>query len=340
MPRRHFSIDLVVFSAVAAKAPAPEDVLKLCEGRLAWRRITRQNDPGLFVAPVAVPADAGSLWAPFSETRRAEVSDLVASAVFGWRILSDAEADDLSPLQLAVGLACSILQNQEGLAVIDQTSGLGYTASGYYEIADLLSDCDDINFWQHVRLVELERAASIDIQTRGLRKFGHRDLKIEELPRKYREFGIWLLGHALGKYPALDAVLGPGQDFAYTRANPYAKLYFVDQSDGTLLVTDCHPKRKESMSGLATCLATLYPTYLVERHGQSAGEAKEEVEPRIHTFDQYVAFSRLLHDGRVGEAMASYGVSWKTLGAVSYQWTRRVTEANLGPEFNRRLFES
>jgi hypothetical protein len=40
----------------------------------------------------------------------------------------------------------------------------------------------------------------------------------------------------------------------------------------------------------------------------------------------------------VDEAMVKYGVTWETLGQITYQWTFRIYEAGRTQELLRRLF--
>jgi hypothetical protein len=342
MGERSFRFEFAVFTGDDSEAPpAPDGLLEIVKDHVKWERIRRADHNGVFQAPRFAPDPEGTLWTALSADQAREVAGQIERAQTGWLIRSDKVWEDLTPLQAGMGLAAAILQGHDGLAVVDRETLIGYSAEDFVERASELNDEGDVTLCDLVRVDSAERGEALNMRTVGMNKFGHHDLAILNLPRRYHDFGVWMLCQTFGRYAALQAPLLPGQNFAYTRADPCARLFF-QESDGLLAISDGHPTEKQPVPGLRRCITTLFPSFLVQQHQMTSDDEQgdDDAEPisRIDRLDDYVQFSQLLHEGRTDEAFATYGVTWETLAPVTYEWTARLSRDSLSPEFDRHFW--
>jgi hypothetical protein len=126
---------------------------------------------------------------------------------------------------------------------------------------------------------------------------------------------------------------------AYTRADRGSKLLFEKTREGLLRVSDADRYQKRPLIGLLHCIANLYPSFLIEqRQAAGAQDAPDEArEPLVKTIDDYVRFTRLLHED-TEKAFAQFDVTWQSLGTLTYAWTRRLAESNEWGEFDHKLW--
>ena len=353
---RSFDIDLVAFVRDAsAEPPWSTELAEQTRDLVTWEHVTRDAQPHLFEAPRFAPDPDGTIWAPMSEQRARALGDRIATASSAWRIKSSARADDSSPLHAAMGLSAAALVERDGIALVDARTQVGFDADDWCERVAVLTEEGAVTLCDFVRVEHVpDGDGTLSVRTRGMPLFGQRDLTISHLDEKYKDFATWLFLEAFGSYAALRRPLLSGQNFGYTRADPSSKLFFSEAEDGLLRVTDCHPVEKRAVPSLRRCLVNLFPSFLVQRHElltpppadldldldlDEDDEDDDEDETKVTSLADYAALTRGLHGDDPEAAMQTWGVSWGTLAAVTYEWTAALAEEGARDTLEAAVFD-
>ncbi len=255
MVARDFAIEYRVFSKKPIKAPKPE-TLKGIRQRVTWK--TRAEEPTWFELPAYLLVDEAKR-NPFSEAipfARKSINGQFIEQLMGQcdacgTVTVEGRYKDLSPLQLALELVGTHFARKGAAVVIDMGSGIGYTADDISRIANELNAHGEHRVRESVVLLsEPAGKSSLRVRTRGLGKFGHRELLIERWPATDLEAASHYMFDNLAQYAALGAVLEAGQTMHYDRTDPSAKVFFSEGPDDALRVTDCHRIEKRALTGL------------------------------------------------------------------------------------------
>jgi hypothetical protein len=228
-----------------------------------------------------------------------------------------------------MGLAAYAAYRFNGV-VVDRTADIGYSGDQFIAQATALNENGDHDVRDAVVVEAEAHGASARLLTRGMSKYGQRDFVIEEFPAEHVELGRRLLYDNLAQYSAMQATIEPGQNLAYKRADPAARLIFSDDGQGGLLVSDCHPTEKRAVSGLSKFLSVALPDYLNERRQEAAGNG-------VASLDDYVELMALLQAGRMDDALRRFGLTYETIGAVTQTWSARLQDPAVALEFSQKL---
>jgi hypothetical protein len=273
---REFRFEFIVYTDdAAADAPGPAALLDFARDHVTWERLERSSHPELFQRPRFSPDPSSSLFAPFSSELAREIGDAIAYTDVAWSISCTRTWEDLTPLQTAMGVASAILLQQGGVAVLDRETGIAYWADDLVRRADQLDDEHDVALCDFVTVESTTVGSTLRMRTRGMRKFGHRDLVIEDVRPGQRDFGVWLLC-ALGTHSALTAPLALGRTLLSTRTGPAVRLFVQETLDDLLLVSDCHEEEGRPLPGVRRCIDGLYPVFLQRQQELTSDDTAEE----------------------------------------------------------------
>ena len=259
---REFRIHYDVLCLRPPRQPGPPQLLDLVRPHVRWTAFDRRTMPAAFVHPTfAAHYDGAGDHEPSDDphgVNRSILCQLIDQAQGGFSIVSDATADDLTPLQAAWGMA-SVLAATSMAVVVDRTCDLGYTPDDFARMEDDLNSDGNHDVRDSVIVQRREGQRGFHIGSVGMNKFGQRDFMMLDVPPSRVNLCVSVMYDHLCQYAALQADILPNQTMQYRGTDPAACWLFSPAADGRLVVSDVELPGKRAVPGLHKFFSVVAP---------------------------------------------------------------------------------